>query len=108
MCFIIFFVFLRNFLHIIKINFYKLVTIDDLLLIEGSLPNIFDLNNSGLSLLLRKPSFDLLYVFNNTNRDLTYLGLLGSISPNTYVKQFFEVKDTTQDRLHWLIHLTSL
>ena len=81
---------------------------DDLLLIEGSLPNIFDLKSSGLSFLLRKPSFVLLYIFNNFKRDSTYLGLLGSISPNTYVKQWFEVKDITQERLHWLIHLTSL
>tara|TARA_B100000941_G_scaffold179003_1_gene128279 strand:+ start:91 stop:210 length:120 start_codon:yes stop_codon:yes gene_type:complete len=30
--------------------------IEDLLSIAGSLPRIFDLNNSGLSLLLKKPS----------------------------------------------------
>ena len=79
---------------------YNLLIIGDLLLIAGSLPRIFDLNNSGLSLLLKKPSSAFPYKMTKSNKDLTYCGSLGLMSPNTYVKQLFDVKEITHERLH--------
>ena len=79
---------------------YNLLIIGDLLLIAGSLPRIFDLNNSGLSLLLKKPSLAFSYATGKSNKDFIYCGSLGLISPNTYVKQFFDVKEITHERFH--------
>ena len=79
---------------------YNLLIIGDLLLIAGSLPRIFDLNNSGLSLLLKKPSSAFPYKMTKSNNDLTYCESLGLMSPKTYVKQLFDVKEITHERLH--------